>query len=89
VDTRCLFYQKDLGKDLKFPETSSLDPADLLFLDPPYGQDLLMPAFLNLQKNGWLAKGCICVFECERELHIPETESRYYGDTQIIIRELE
>jgi 16S rRNA (guanine966-N2)-methyltransferase len=38
-------------------------PHDLVFLDPPYGQNLLPPALSALQARGWLAPGAIIVAE--------------------------
>jgi len=31
------------------------EPADLLFLDPPYGQALIEPALRSAQSAGWIA----------------------------------
>ena len=38
-------------------------PADLAFLDPPYGQGLVEPALLGLARNGWLNDGAVVVCE--------------------------
>ncbi len=66
-------------------------PANLVFLDPPYRQALVLPALTNAAKQGWLAPGALCVIECEKEadIYVPEVFSlvkrRTYGDTQIIV----
>lgn len=36
---------------------------DLVFLDPPYGKDLLPPALLSLVASGWLKSGSLIVAE--------------------------
>ena len=38
-------------------------PHDLLFLDPPYGQDLVARALAALAARGWIAPGAIIVAE--------------------------
>jgi 16S rRNA (guanine966-N2)-methyltransferase len=38
-------------------------PHDLVFLDPPYGQNLLPQALSALQARGWLAPGAVIVAE--------------------------
>ena len=39
------------------------EPHDLVFLDPPYGQDLVRQALAALRARGWLAPGAIVVAE--------------------------
>jgi 16S rRNA (guanine966-N2)-methyltransferase len=46
-------------------------PFDLVFLDPPYGQDLLAPCCERLETRGWLAPGARIYLEAERELGVP------------------
>lgn len=41
-------------------------PCDLVFLDPPYGLNLLVPALARLRLMGWLASGAIVVAEIGR-----------------------
>ena len=38
-------------------------PCGLVFLDPPYGRDLLRPAVAALRQAGWLAPGAVLVAE--------------------------
>jgi len=39
---------------------------DLVFLDPPYGQDLLAPTLTRLFEQGWLASDAILVMEMDK-----------------------
>ena len=39
------------------------EPHDLVFLDPPYGQDLVPRALASLRARGWIAPGAIIVAE--------------------------
>ncbi len=66
-------------------------PANLAFLDPPYRQNLVLPALMSAVKQGWLAADALCVIEAETgtEIFVPEVftmvKRKKYGDTQIVI----
>jgi 16S rRNA (guanine966-N2)-methyltransferase len=63
----------------------SLKPFDLVFLDPPYGQNLGETALTNLAIGGWLAPGATVVFEesIDASIEIPSgftlDDRREYG----------
>ncbi|WP_461209322.1 16S rRNA (guanine(966)-N(2))-methyltransferase RsmD [Desulfocurvus sp. DL9XJH121] len=66
----------------------------LVFIDPPYGKDLLVPALELALANGWVAPGAFVLAEVEAALDIrPETvhadlaleADRLYGQTRILI----
>ena len=40
---------------LAYLQTQAATPFDLVFLDPPFSQDLLLPACNLLEQHGWLA----------------------------------
>ena len=40
---------------LRYLQQQAATPFDLVFLDPPFGQDLLLPAGTLLEDQGWLA----------------------------------
>src|SRR5262245_56949516 len=42
-------------------------PCTLLFLDPPYGKDLLLPALNALRDAGWIAADAVLVAEMHRK----------------------
>ena len=70
----------------------SCGPFDLVFIDPPYGKDLLSPALALLLDRGGLAQGGIVCVEVEAglELHPPHRElelvrDKLYGQTRICI----
>jgi 16S rRNA (guanine966-N2)-methyltransferase len=42
-------------------------PASLIFLDPPYGKDLLIPALNALREAGWIASEALLVAEMHRK----------------------
>jgi len=47
------------------------DPCNLVFLDPPYGQDLAAPAVAALRAAGWIAPGALLLLETSREETTP------------------
>lgn len=40
-------------------------PFDIVFLDPPYGKDLLLPCCTQLEENNWLKSGAYIYLESE------------------------
>jgi 16S rRNA (guanine966-N2)-methyltransferase len=64
-------------------------PASLVFLDPPYGQDLVPRALARLQEAGCLAANCLIVAETGRdEIWRPEQNlmaERQHGAARILI----
>lgn len=50
---------------LQHLENQAATPYDLVFLDPPFGQDLLEPACALLEDKGWLAKDAWIYTESE------------------------
>lgn len=66
------------------------EPFDLVFIDPPYGQELVAPALRQLEMGGWIKDGAIAIIETgmEEELNI-ETWSlvteREYGETRVAV----
>ncbi len=67
------------------------DPFDLVFLDPPYHKNLILPALDGLHQGNWIKPGVILVAETESDLniqsHIPPAfkiiGSKKYGAVQI------
>ncbi|KAF1069986.1 MAG: Ribosomal RNA small subunit methyltransferase D [Pseudomonas citronellolis] len=51
----CENGQVQLGDALKHLAQTATQPYDLVFLDPPFHQDLLQNACQLLESNGWLA----------------------------------
>lgn len=69
-------------------------PFDLIFIDPPYGKDLLLPALEKALKNGWIAPGALVLAEVETAVKAPEEgpiaemellTDREYGQTRILL----
>lgn len=71
--------------------TKETKGAELVFLDPPYGKNLGVPALLHLCRNGYLAPQHLCVLETDKKYPeaIPpsyrEQDRRLYGRTQLTI----
>lgn len=83
---RCRFIQGDALR----PPTAPL-PADLVFLDPPYANDLPAPALTALDAAGWLADDVVVVVEMglTDAFAAPDgfaiVDDRRYGDTRVAI----
>jgi len=66
-------------------------PANLVFLDPPYGKDLVPASLRALDKAGWIAPGAVIVAEMDRRdpFEVPTTYAvetdRSYGKARIVI----
>ncbi|HVJ39846.1 MAG TPA: 16S rRNA (guanine(966)-N(2))-methyltransferase RsmD [Dongiaceae bacterium] len=66
-------------------------PADLIFLDPPYGKDLVPAALAALEKNGWISANAVIVAEMDRRDAFDQpagyvaVTDRAYGKARIVI----
>jgi len=78
---------------LKALEKRAPAPFDLVFVDPPYGLDLLPPAMEKAVRGGWIADGGLVLAEVEARCDftgripaqlIPQTD-RLYGQTRILL----
>lgn len=87
---RCRVMSVDLLKALARPAQT---PFDLVFVDPPYGLDLLPPAMEKAVRGGWIADGGFVLAEVEARCDfagrippqlIPQTD-RLYGQTRILL----
>jgi len=56
----------------------SMSPFDVIFLDPPFKQDLLCSSIRFLQQAGYLLNTTLVYFECERSLDLSFLEE--HGD---------
>ena len=83
-----------LGDALNPPEAARYRrfvPADLVFLDPPYGQDLVAPTLAALAARGWIAGNALIVAEMgdrdrfEMPPGFVPVDDRRYGKARILI----
>ncbi|HYG89408.1 MAG TPA: 16S rRNA (guanine(966)-N(2))-methyltransferase RsmD [Azospirillum sp.] len=71
------------------------EAATLVFLDPPYGQELAPKALAALARAGWLAPGAVAVVEeaAASPVTLPDgfavLEDRRYGDTHVLFASFE
>jgi 16S rRNA (guanine966-N2)-methyltransferase len=66
-EERCRFAAGDATNPPPGPALRQTDgqPATLVLLDPPYGQDLITPALTGLTRAGWIAAGALICAELE------------------------
>ncbi len=63
-------------------------PCGLIFLDPPYGQDLVPLALTRLRANGWIAPAALIIAETGRDEPPPTSDpftERIHGAARISI----
>lgn len=72
------------------PRLEREGPFDLIFLDPPYGRDLVPAVVRSISERKLLAPGGLVCAESAREDEVPETlagliriEERSYGSTTV------
>ncbi len=70
------------------------EPFSVVFIDPPYGRDLLTPTLRSVVRNGWLAPGGIINAELEGRLAFDPEQAhpeltcvadRKYGQTRVVL----
>jgi len=80
----CTVKQADALRPYPAPQACSL-----IFIDPPYRKDLVVPSIQALAKAGWIAEGALLVIETaknETSAPLPEIKlllDRHYGDTSV------
>ncbi len=82
-----------LGDAVNPPEVhryQRFTPADLIFIDPPYGQELIAPALTALDDRGWIADNALIVAEmADRDsfalpVGFTPVDERRYGKARIV-----
>ena len=72
-------------------EAGTMQPFDLIFLDPPYGKSLGLRALQSAAAGGWIKDGAIAVLEdrADAEIELPaafqQLDARIYGETKIVV----
>ena len=82
AETRCTVLVADARRPPAGPACS------LLFLDPPYGQDLAAPALAALHDAGWIAPDALIVAEIGRNDALPRpnpVDDRVQGAARVVI----
>jgi 16S rRNA (guanine966-N2)-methyltransferase len=78
----------------KILNRSPMQPFDIIFIDPPYRQNFLVPSLKAIIRNNWLATGGIVNAEIEARLkYEPERDfpelsllaDRSYGQTRVVL----
>jgi 16S rRNA (guanine966-N2)-methyltransferase len=73
----------------KLGTSNNIEPFDVLFADPPYGNGFGEKAFFAAHEGGWLAKGALCILEERADVNpvvdkvFKLQESRVFGDTRM------
>lgn len=89
ADLRAGFLLKDARKIPARGEGQSA--AGLIFLDPPYGKNLIPPVLAALERGSWMQEKALIVMELGKKenLSLPEKYTcvweKTYGDTKIVL----
>ncbi len=91
IDAQCNFLLKDCAKPGIRP--AGIAAANLIFLDPPYKQDLVRQALEGLAPTGWIAPDAAILIETEKgydpasltALGYRVELTRDYGDTHVAL----
>ena len=82
--------QQDIIKGLKPDYLTGNDLFDIVFIDPPYGKDLIPSTLINLSEKKLLAESFSIVVESSRDEELPSvidrlelSDTRTYGTTRI------
>ncbi len=89
-NAQCLDVMEQCRFQLGDAKTVQLNQEfDLIFLDPPYAQDLVVPVLNNLIARDVLKTGSICVIETEKHASLDLNDcfevlkAKEYGDTLV------
>jgi 16S rRNA (guanine966-N2)-methyltransferase len=75
----------------KLGPAGTMQPFDLVFLDPPYGKGVGEKALHSAAEGGWIRQGGTAVLEerADAEIVLPPgfeaIDTRSYGDTKLIV----
>ncbi len=93
-NAHCSIMKQDV---LKILNTRPANPFDVIFIDPPYGKNLLEPTLNRLMRNNWVHEQSIITAEVESSIKfMPDTAheklgvltERTFGQTRVILWEL-
>ncbi|WP_281300777.1 MULTISPECIES: 16S rRNA (guanine(966)-N(2))-methyltransferase RsmD [unclassified Iodidimonas] len=59
-------------------------PADVIFLDPPYHENLAIPALQSLQKGGWIKPSSLIIVESDGKSILPPVAGLVMDDSRAI-----
>ncbi len=91
-DSSGFVLKQDILKGIAPDKRLRENPADLVFIDPPYGRDIIPPVLRDLLKKDLLSSGAVIVCESLKSDNLPDEmgvlrliDSRIYGETKITI----
>lgn len=66
-----------ISRDVRLLHTNPGPPFDLIFMDPPYHQDMILPTLTQLFTKGWIGANAIVLIELakDEELQLPPSLS--------------
>lgn len=89
-NARALVFASDVRRPPLAKGQPHFAPASLVFLDPPYGKDLIPPTLVALKDAGWIVPSAFIVAELGAREDLPEMDGfavedeRRYGKAKIV-----
>ncbi len=65
------------GSCLVYLQQAAKRQYDLVFLDPPFRQNLLLPCATLLEQQSWLSDNALIYVECEKELPVAQLPANW------------
>ncbi|HCU64843.1 MAG TPA: 16S rRNA (guanine(966)-N(2))-methyltransferase RsmD [Rheinheimera sp.] len=65
------------GSCLVYLQQAAKRQYDLVFLDPPFRQSLLLPCATLLEQQSWLSDNALIYVECEKELPVAQLPANW------------
>lgn len=65
------------GSCLVYLQQAAKRQYDLVFLDPPFRQNLLLPCATLLEQQSWLSDNALIYVECEKELPVAQLPTNW------------
>lgn len=65
------------GSCLVYLQQAAKRQYDLVFLDPPFRQNLLLPCATLLEQQSWLSNDALIYVECEKELPVAQLPANW------------
>jgi len=91
-ESSCSVLKRDLIRGLPYGHSLIKNRVDLVFIDPPYGKELIPPILRRLSEKEVLSPSSIVVAESSKNDQLPSIfaklrliDTRIYGETKIDI----
>jgi len=86
LNDSCSFFKRDVIKG--FTESDAMNKFDLVFLDPPYHKNLIIPAINSLIDKNCLSENCHIIAETEKTVDLCKELEDVKSETELIVEKI-